>query len=499
MEENENIKAPRNFSLDNFKRAIDNMITTNSNTYRMRSKYSREFVEPLREYSLEEIEEIIHGGDLEQQQTLSRTYYYADGIYKRLILYYSTLLKYCGLLIPNPSFGKDLSSPYIKKRYYSAVDYIENMNIPILCSKIAAEVLISGAYYGIIQKTEKDKFYMIDLPSKYCRSRYKTIYGEDIVEFDLQYFNEFIIKEDKDKVLKSFPKEISKAYKRWSNGLLDNSWYLIPAGTGICFKLFDTRPLFLPVIASIEKYSNSVDLEIERNVDEIRKILVQHIPHLNDGTLLFEPDEMAEMHNGSVQMLKSNPNISVLTTYADADAIQTKTTNDASANTLSKIKEVVYSTAGTSSELFSSSNSTTLETSINNDVSIMMNLANKISLFITNQVNRLYSNSNINFTYKIFPITIYNEHKYIEDSFKLVSSGYSLLMPALAQGFSQKDLINIKNLENNVLELNDILIPLSTAYTQSGENGRPTKEVSEKTEKTLEKEKSLDNAGGSNL
>jgi hypothetical protein len=32
-----------------------------------------------------------------------------------------------GLLIPNPSVGKKLSTPHIEKRYYSALEYVERM------------------------------------------------------------------------------------------------------------------------------------------------------------------------------------------------------------------------------------------------------------------------------------------------------------------------------------------------------------------------------------
>ena len=53
-----------------------------------------------------------------------------------------------------------------------------------------------------------------------------------------------------------------------------------------------------------------------------------------------------------------------------------------------------------------------------------------------------------------------------------------------------------------MLSLTDKLIPLQTAFTQSGvadEGGAPKKEALDKAPKTLENEKSLDNqAGGSN-
>ena len=66
---------------------------------------------------------------------------------------------------------------------------------------------------------------------------------------------------------------------------------------------------------------------------------------------------------------------------------------------------------------------------------------------------------------------------------------------------SQRDIVNIKELENDVLELSDLLIPLQSAFTQGAEDpnaqsaGGIEKEQSEKAETTLAKEESLDKGG----
>jgi hypothetical protein len=113
-----------------------------------------------------------------------------------------------------------------------------------------------------------------------------------------------------------------------------------------------------------------------------------------------------------------------------------------------------------------------------------MYLGNKFARFVTNIINDNFANSNISFKYSILPITHQNEAKYIDSSYKLASSGYSLIIPALAQGLSQKDLVNIKDLENDVLQLTEKLIPPKTSFTDSGETGdeggRPTKTADEK-------------------
>jgi hypothetical protein len=66
----------------------------------------------------------------------------------------------------------------------------------------------------------------------------------------------------------------------------------------------------------------------------------------------------------------------------------------------------------------------------------MMFLANKFSNFVTCLLNDKYGNGNLNFKYSILDITYYNETQYITDSLKLAQSGYSFLLPALAQGLT---------------------------------------------------------------
>jgi hypothetical protein len=62
---------------------------------------------------------------------------------------------------------------------------------------------------------------------------------------------------------------------------------------------------------------------------------------------LFEPDEAAEMHSGTVQMMKGNSNVSVLTSYGEVDAIVAKT--GAEQHTLiTQAEHNIYAQAGVS-------------------------------------------------------------------------------------------------------------------------------------------------------
>ena len=495
-------KKPSTDFISSYSKAQQKMIATSDNTYGTLGTSRARYLERIREYTPEKIERIITSGSLAEQQALSRNFFYKDGYYKQIIIHYATLLKYAGLLIPNPSLGKKLSTSHISKRYYNALDYVEKMNLPVFLTDCATRALIDGCYYGVIVQLDKQNFSVLDLPSGYCQTRYKDLNGDDLIEFDVSYFNSIVDLTAKEQALASYPKFIRDAYKKWQKQKSSNNWVIIPSDIGICFPFFDGRPLFLSVIPASLEYDDAIQTERDRDAEEIRKILVQKIPHLQDGRLLFEPDEAAEMHAGAVGMLKGNKNISVLTTYADVDAVVSKTTGESTSKTLEQIEKNIYAQAGVSGQIFSSTGSSTLDASIKNDIALMMYLANKFSRFITNSINRIYGNTNITFKYQILPVSIHNMDKFVDQSFKLSGSGYSYLLPVVALGLSQRDIVNLKELENDVLKLGEKLIPLSSSYTQSSDNptGRPKLDDSEKAEKTIKNEESLDNqaGGGSN-
>ena len=497
MEKVEEIKKLDDLST--FKKAIQDMVAKSEGSWNESFGYSFRS-HRLKEYTREEVERIINSSSLQSQQELSRNFFYKDGFYKRILIYYATILKYIGILIPNPSAGNELSTPYIQKRYNNALDYLDRIGLSELLTRISLKVLVDGCYYGVLQNVSKNDFVILDLPAEYCRSNFRDFHGNDIIEFSVLYFNTIVDEDIKKQALKLYPKEIADHYRRFRKQQVKTPWVRIPTNIGFCFSLSDDgRPFFLDVISATIDYDEAVDINKERDLEEIRKIIVQKIPHLQDGVLLFEPDEAKVMHEGAVGMMKGNKNISVLTTYADVDSVVSNTASEASTNALEKSLQNIYSNVGVSGQLFAPTGSQALMISIKNDISLMMILGNKYSRFFSYIINSLFANSNITFKYTLLPISYYDVSDYITDAFKLAQSGYSFLMPSLALGLTQKDLVNLKDLENDALNLITKLVPLSSAYTQgSGQVGRPELPTDQKSQKTIQNEQSLDNNGGSN-
>lgn len=478
-----------------FAKVKDSIVATNDRAWN--SSYFRSYTTSTRDYKPEEIKHIVESGSLEEQLKLSRNYFLKDGIYKKLILYYTTLLDYAGLLIPNPSFGQNLSTSHLQKRYQRAIDFIDSVPLRNIFVGFSQRALVDGCYYGVISELDKNVLSIIDLPPNYCATNFKDELGNDIIEFNIAYFDTIHSEAKRKEALKSYPKFIVTAYRKYKKGK-GPQWMLIPSDVGVCFPALDGRPMFLSAIQACVEYDDAVDIEQARALENIRKILVQEIPHLSDGTLLFEPDEVQLMHEGAVGMMKGNRNVSVLTTYGNIEAVASSSSADTINNTLDRMYKNIYNNAGVSSELFCSTGSATLAASIKMDISIMMTFATRYAFFTTQLVNQLFANNNISFKYTIYPVCEQNRKEFVDICFKLAQSGYSLLMPAIAMGFSQRDILNVKALENDVLNLTEKLIPLSSSYTQSARAdsvGAPKKSDDEKAPQTLKNDESANNTG----
>ena len=258
-----------NFSLTEFQKSYSNMVSVTLGN--LLEGYNRRGIERLKEYTIADIENIVNNGSLEDKRKLSRTFFIKDGFYKKIIMHYAYLSKYCGLLVPNTTFGSSLSDSAVKKRYKLSIDYIEDMHLQKFFGEVSVAALVNGAYFGVVNEISQKKFNIIELPQKYCTSRYKDLNGKDIIEFDLTYFNS-ISESERKAVLKSFPKCFAKAFKDFENG--GKSWFFVPTNISVYFSFLDGRPAFLDIIPATIYYDTAIANELEKEAEEIKKIIV---------------------------------------------------------------------------------------------------------------------------------------------------------------------------------------------------------------------------------
>ena len=455
-------------NLETFKKASSDMVAVSSSAYA--SDYSFLRANKHTEYTKEEVEEIISSGDSEELRELSMSFFYSSGYYRRIMLYYATFLKYTPIIIPHLKDGVSITDPKYKKRYHNCLSFFNQIDFEKLCINFTLKVLVEGGYYGILR--EKDgKICVQSLPFEYCRSRFTNYEGINIVELDLKYFDGIRDKEKRDECLKSFPNDVRKAYNTFHNKNGSN-WYTFEAGTGVYFNLCEERPFMLNVIPAIIDLHEYREIEKAKDKQALKKVLVQQMPLTNDGELVFDPEEVSEMHRGVVGMLKKTPEIDVLTSFGKVSLEDMQDTRQTIANNLEKIEKIIYGEAGVTKQVFSAESNNALQRSIENDMALMMFLAKSYALWLGYILNYRFGDSKISFNATILPISYYNTDEYISKTLNMAQYGYSFLVPCVALGINQADILDIKTLEIDLLRLNDKLVPLQSSHTQSGKNSK---------------------------
>lgn len=445
--------------------------TSNEALKRSNSKESRNNGRFRQEYTKEEIHRIVTEGSAVEKAILSKHFFSVSGVYKRIILHYATFLTYSWLLVPHMrKLGLKISEKANEKVYYEASDFCANFGIERKCAVFAKDVLVSGGYYGIIHDSGTSVAIQ-DLPFEYCRSRFKNQQDVDIVEFDVRYFDKEVPDESlRAEILKTFPKVVQKGYRAYKSG--KEPWIFLPAELGIYFCLFEESPFFLDLIPLIDDLEDYKEINKERNLLSLKRIITQEIPH--DGmNLVFEPEEASEMHQGVVDMLAANPDADVITSYGKVDLLDLS--GDVGEKTdVEQAQQLIYDSAGVSKELFSAASEAGLNFSLNNDLSMMMILGKKFAHFFTALLNNKFGNRKVSFKLLILPVSFYNAYEYTSKAKDLAAFGYSFLMPIVATGLDQTSLPDLKALENDVLDFDEVLKPLQSAYTQSGKTNAIT-------------------------
>lgn len=486
-ENTENLNRFLNFS----KKLLDGVSVTNqdfftSNGYSMTSRVKKNTT-----YSKEDAAQIIQEGDSDALKSLSESFFYSSGFYRRLIMYYSTILYYIPLLIPHMvKDKKKITDKKYSEKYFEALEMINALSFEQLCRHFATKVLVEGAYYGMIKEVDGE-FSIQDLPFDYCRSRLKSFTGVDIVEFDVTWFDQITDEALKMETLKTFPKEVRRGYLRYSKGTEKSSWVRIPADQGIHFTLVEERPFFSSVIPSIIHFSNYIDMEEQKDLQQLHVLLSQELDHTSDGELIFEPEEAIEFHKGLTEITKKNEFLDGITTYGKLKAVRILDDDAASTDNLEKVSKILYTESGVSKQIFSADGNNSLERSIQNDIAMMMSLACKFSIWLQNLINSKISDKFITFGVEILPVGQYNVKDYQSQALNAAQYGYSFIIPSIAMGLEQNQLFDIKTVETKLLKMDKLLVPLQSSHTASGKaqnNSSSSSKLTEEEQKQAEKE-----------
>lgn len=448
---------------------------------------------------IDSIVRALENQDTKFLRNLSIYYNGISGIYSRFCKYMAGVLTYDWYTYPY-LLRDGYNIKTVKKDMDNLLRYLDNLNIKTSLYDITYKVITEGVFYGyLINSLDYTRGTVLELPTDYCRSRYK-FNGMDAVEFNVKYFDEQIADAaSRDLVLSNFPKEFKKNYDAYKSGVLqidraDNgAWFLCDPNLGMKFSLFSNEiPLFVAVIPTILNLEEAKQLDMKKTMQELLKIIIQKMPLDKNSEMVFDIDEAREMHNNACQMLTNAVNVDVLTTFADTEVIDLDSSNASVSNDpLKKVERSIFNEAGVSQMLFATDGNIALEKSIKNDEAIVFYLLGQYQNRLNGIVESLFGKRN-SFKISMPNLSIYNIESKQKVYKEMATLGYSKLLPAIATGTSQSEFISLNEYENNILMMNEKMVPLKSSNTQSSSDGvgAPTKGDGELAEKTIKNKES---------
>ena len=438
----------------------------------------------------------ISSHDLEELRRMSNIFFERSGIYSRLCRYMAYLYKYDWMITPI-RYDDKVKNEKVIEGWYKASLRLENCHLKKEFGEIALKVVKNGCYYGLMVE-QKDAVYLQELPVNYCRSRYE-LNGLPAIEFNMKFFDDsFRDAAYRLRVLKLFPKEIQKAYIAYKNGTLPKDyagdttgWFLLDPKKTVKFNLSSTdMPLFVSVIPAILDLEDAQDLDKKKMAQQLLRVIIQKVPLDKNFDLVFDMSEAQQMHANAVNMVGNAVGVDVLTTFADVDCIDMSDKgNVSSVDQLDKVERTVYNEAGVSQMQFNTSGNLALEKSIANDESTMWDLVLQFEQYIERVLEPFNKNKKrLIYRGAILPTTVYN-YKELSGIYKEQTMiGFSKLMPQVALGLSQTEIIANAVFENDILHLEEVFTPprmSSTMSSSDDEGGRPEKEDDQKSDETI--------------
>lgn len=461
--------------------------------------------------------------DLPTLRKISKYFYRTSGIYARACNYFANMYRFDWYVVPEV-YDQKTKEEKITKDFFGLLHYLDDSYLKQTCGDISLKVITEGAYYGYAV-LGNDSIIIQQLPAQYCRSRYFSGSGRPAVEFDMRFFDaEFADAAYRMQVLKMFPEDFQRGYTLFKQKKLRSdsatetygSWYLLNPANAIKFDLGNGDiPLFINAIPAILDLDAAQDLDRRKQMQQLLKILVQELPMDKNGDLIFDVDEARDIHNNAVQMLARAIGVDVLTTFTKvtpiniSDTHTTTTTDD-----LEKVERTVFNSMGISQNLFNTDGNLSLNTSILNDEGAIRGLLLQIASFYDALVQQKGGkNKKYNFRLYMLETTQYN-YKELSKLYKeQVQIGYSKMLPQIALGHSQSFILSAAYFENNILNLNEIMVPplMSSVMsseevlgkkdnsgsaktqnnTEESKGGRPEKPDDQKSDKTLANKESM--------
>lgn len=389
--------------------------------------------------------------------------------YRRLILYNAEMIDLSALsVVPKIDFLKSLNLKGIKKDYFTTLKKIEQMNMEVEILKLAIVAWREDAVFGYIYDDDQN-FYIQLLDGDYCKI--SSVEGGKLnFAYDFSYFRSHSTD------LEYWDPEFSQKYNTFTADPNERWQELDPEKT-ICFKVnIDDLTLSLPpFLALFEQIIDLIDLQSLQSVKDelsIYKLLVLRLETLAGATLpddfSVDPDTAIDYYKRLCAELPDS--VAAILSPVKIDTVEFKGNTTEDVDMISNSMSNLFKNSG-GSQILNNGNATgtTAFTALikADTASALKSLLPQIETWMNYYLTiRLGENHS---TVKYMDVSYLTKQ---EKKKELLTSGqYGVpvkLALAALDGFSPLETLSLQVLENDVLELDKVWIPLMSSHTQSG-------------------------------
>lgn len=411
-------------------------------------------------------------------------------IYQKLIMYYASMPLFHYNITQINDLSKAISAEKASKNYAKVLERFHQFNLKKEGYTALFLAIRDGAYVGYMYDSGSDGLFLMPLDLKYIRIYGKTDSGEWIVYFNAAYFSqgnnsEFVEGIGGD-MTGAWDDVFIDGWKAYQADKQNAQWFRLPSEktcvllTGSEDEFMYPLPFFLPLFTDILDLLDLQQILQSKTELENYKLIISKIPLIEKGNSGEVDDfaislELAEMFN-ELMLNAVPPQIGVVYSPLEVETVDFENSNNTSdTNELTKSIQNLFSNAGASQVAVSGGASTSSiaikYAQLNDQANTWVwvdRLQSWLNYFIKMNISKGYY-------FKIHQITWYNRDEYVAMQKDGATTGDSALEYLTAKNGDPYMAIQQLRFEN-ALGIKDLMIPLKTSYTLTGdeERGRPT-------------------------
>lgn len=427
------------------------------------------------------------GTNIDTIREVSRFLVRNSMIYKKMIYYYATAPLFLYSITQENDLSKSINANKSLKGYEAVLKRLNGFKMAKEFYTVLATTIRDGMYVGFIYDDEQGNTFLMPLDIQYCRIYGKTPEGEWIVYFDASYFSkgnnkDFVEGVDGDGVgvWDSCFVDGYNAYQSDRNV----QWFRLTPERTMCIicGTDDEFDMPMPFLSGIFiELLDLLDLEqilADRTELENYILLVSKIPLINGSNDIDDFSISLELAQQFNQMLEEVVPELVGVAYSPMEIDTVKFDKSNSTENVDKLAQSMnnlFNNAGMSQLVVAggaSTNSVGLTHAIENDMSTVWIFVNRIESWMNYYIK---NNISEGYIFKFHQISWYNRDTYISNMQGMATLGGNAIdYFVCATGKTPYEVLNDVRFNALALNINQWLVPLSSSYTKSKDDGSDT-------------------------